>query len=87
MANKQAKKPIIEVRTVDLDYDWRYYEKVEIRLNDEVLIEGEYGGEPEDNDRGRTYKWVDDLIVKLAERFGAEVKFTEVVDGEVREII
>lgn len=56
----------------------KYYdqlESVEVYVDGERIGFGSYGGEPEDNSRIRDYGWVEDVIVKLAEKLGAEVKY------------
>lgn len=53
--------------------DWRDFEEVEVLVDGETVGIGWYGGEPEDNCRGRTYSWVEGLLVKLAKSLGADV--------------
>ena len=59
-------------------------EDVEVYIDGEKIGEGYYGGEPEDNMRSRTYKWVEPLLKTLAEKLGAEVEIQkiEVKDNE-----
>ena len=78
------KKPVVEVRTVGEsdDSSWSYWEEVEYYVNDEKVAEGFYGGEPEDNLRYRTYKWVDEAFKAVIEKLGVEVKFTRILKEE-----
>lgn len=46
---------------------------------EQLPLVGYFGGEPEDNTRGRTYRWVDSLLSMLADRLGAEVEMAKVV--------
>jgi hypothetical protein len=48
-------------------------EETEVYVDGELIGRGSYGGEPEDNYRFRDYAWVEDLIVKLAKKLGADV--------------
>lgn len=57
----------------DKGSDWESYQSVEIYVNDELVSEGSYGGEPEDNSRYRDYSWVESAIAKVALKLGATV--------------
>jgi hypothetical protein len=43
----------------------------------ELPVWAQYGGEPEDNSRHRSYKWVEEALKQVAESLGAEVIITE----------
>ena len=57
--------------------DNSHYCTVDFKLDGESIGEGNYGGEPEDNCRGRDYRWVEKVIRKLAENLGVEVEYIE----------
>jgi len=81
-----AMPPVIEVRTVgkaELDDFYYWWEKVRIFVNGEMVAEGIYGGAPEDNERKRTYKWVDEAIKAIGEKLGVEVRFTNMAKCEI----
>jgi len=67
----------LTIRTVILEdyYDMR--EKDEFYLDGEKIGEGYYGGEPEDNSKGRDYRWVSEVIQKIAESLGAELELKQ----------
>jgi hypothetical protein len=77
-------QPIVEIRTTEMGDPWcgENYEAIEIYIDGEKITEGSFGGEPEDNMRGRTYSWVDGAIKQIAERLGAKVVFTNTSDKE-----
>lgn len=76
----KKKVRIISHTTIPDDYFDR--EESTILLVDGVEIgQGYYRGEPEDNCRSRDYKWVEQLLKKLAESLGADV---EVVEEEIK---
>jgi len=56
-------------------------ERTKVYVDDELIVEGWYGGEPEDNARYRDYGWVEDGFVDLAKALGVEV----VVEYEEKE--
>lgn len=65
--------------TIDLeDAPWGNYSGITISMNGKVIASGCFGGEPEDNCRTRTYKWVLKALHELSEALGAEVDITEV---------
>jgi hypothetical protein len=49
------------------------YESTEVYVDGELIGDGNYGGEPEDNVRYRDYSWVEPLLEELAKRLGADV--------------
>lgn len=46
-------------------------------VDGDLLVEGYYGGEPEDNSRTRGYCWVETALKRLAEALGAEYETLE----------
>ena len=61
------------IKSITTHCKWEDYEETEVIVNGEVLFRGNYGGEPEDNRRCRTYSWVERALEKLAVKLGAEV--------------
>lgn len=53
---------------------WDSYASTRVLVNGEPIGEGSYGGEPEDNMRGRDYSWVEPLLLKLAKTLGADAE-------------
>ncbi|MFA4900940.1 MAG: hypothetical protein WC563_15585 [Brevundimonas sp.] len=51
-------------------------------LNGKELFSGHYGGEPEDNSRGRDYDWVETAIERVAKAGGIAVEYTVLKDDE-----
>lgn len=68
--------PIVTIKTLSTERNrWgETFEDISVLIDGEEIGSGWYGGEPEDNRKSRTYKWVEPLIQKLAEKLGAEVK-------------
>lgn len=63
--------PIVKlVFTESNDYE---YETIKVYVDDKLIGEGVYGGEPEDNSRSRDYGWVETIIENLAKELGATV--------------
>ena len=54
------------------------FELTRIYVDDVLVGEGSYGGEPEDNSRSRDYRWVEGLLEDLATELGAEVEIVEI---------
>ena len=54
------------------------FELTRIYVDDVLIGEGSYGGEPEDNFRSRDYRWVEGLLEDLATELGAEVEIVEI---------
>lgn len=50
------------------------YAEVDFFIDGTHIASGSYGGEPEDNLRGRDYQWVEGAIAKIAIALGAEVE-------------
>ena len=73
--NPIEEKPKVTIRSITEDRSkWGdYLESVEVYVDGVSIGDGHYGGEPEDNMRGRTYDWVEGLIQNVAEACGAEV--------------
>lgn len=63
-------------------YDDRF--GLTVKLDGKDLAFGSYGGEPEDNRRGRDYAWVESALARLAKALGAEVTTTELPYDEER---
>ena len=49
------------------------FSRIKVLLDGELIGEGHFGGEPEDNSGFRDYAWVGPLFIKLAEKLGATV--------------
>ena len=71
------KKVLIKSITTENKYT-DYRDEVEVFINGKSLGRGVYGGEPEDNSRGRDYSWVEPLLKQLAEELGAEVEIEKI---------
>lgn len=69
----------ILIKTECEKYDGRLYysESLNLFVDGELIAEGYYGGEPEDNCRIRDYLWVEKALATLAEKLGAKVSITE----------
>ena len=72
----------VRIESITIPNEYEPGEKTKIFLDGELIIEGRYGGEPEDNARYRDYNCVESAFFKLAEKLGAEVEF---VDKEEKE--
>lgn len=64
----------IEHLTITDDYDDR--EATRVYINDILIGEGTYGGDPEDNCSYRTYSWVEPLLLELGRHLdnGAKIE-------------
>jgi hypothetical protein len=71
------KKVIINSITASNEYR-ELVEEVEVIVDGFLIGSGCYGGEPEDNSRGRDYSWVEPLLKALAEKLGAKVEFEKI---------
>lgn len=52
---------------------WDDLEKLTVLVDGVDVGHGYYGGEPEDNTRGRDYSWVEEIISAVATKLGATV--------------
>ena len=70
-------KVIIDIEIED-NYD-RPQATLNLSVDGDIIGSGCIGGEPEDNSLGRDYNWIAPLMIKLAEKLGAdaETKITE----------
>lgn len=65
----------VTIKTIDVNTDYgEVNERVEVFVDDELIVTGWYGGEPEDNSRTRDYSWVEAAFATLAKKLGAVVK-------------
>jgi len=61
---------------------------IRLVVDGEIVDSGEFGGEPEDNLECRDYKWVKDMLSKLAGELGAQPRIETVeVDGFQKEYL
>lgn len=65
----------VKLEFEDLD---KYGERqsVTVSVDGHEIAWGSYGGEPEDNSRGRDYAWVEDALTRLACALGADNRVT-----------
>lgn len=75
-------EPVVTMRIADSDDD--NYSTIKIELDGKQIADGWYGGEPEDNSRTRSYRWVQTAIRAVAESLGAKVQIVkeELADDE-----
>ena len=67
------------IKSITRADSWHHYsEEVEVFIDGKSLGVEMYGGEPEDNCRGRDYSWVEPLLKQLAELLGAEVEIESI---------
>lgn len=78
-------KVTIEAITFKSDY-WPKREETRILVDGNLIGQGFYGGEPEDNLKSRDYNWVEPLFKKLAESLGAAVEIKKIVKKYEEEI-
>jgi len=72
-----AKVKIKSIYYYDKD-SFEQYETTIVEIDGKEIGKGHYGGEPEDNTRGRDYKWVELLLEKIAKELGADVEIEKI---------
>lgn len=71
----------VKIKVTSIENKWGdNIDELAVFVDENPVGFGSYGGEPEDNSRGRDYSWVEPLIKKLAIALGAEVEFEFVED-------
>jgi hypothetical protein len=60
--------------TSEVNHWGEWEQSIKVYIDGQLIGEGRYGGEPEDNSRYRDYYWVECLIQNLAKTLGAEVE-------------
>lgn len=63
----------LKILTLTKD-DGDYREKDIFFIDGVKIAEGSYGGQPEDNSKGRDYSWVQDAVEKIAQELGASIE-------------
>lgn len=82
LRQKLNNKTVIESITIKNPYT----ESTKVIVNGQLIGEGVYGGEPEDNIRSRDYKWVETTLVNLANALGSKVEFSKIVIPDFEEV-
>ena len=70
----------VKIESYTWESDWATHEATKVYVDGELVIDGGYGGEPEDNTRYRDYSWVEAGIEALAKKLGAEVESVHLED-------
>lgn len=64
----------VHIKSISRETKWGdLREEVEIYIDGVSIGRQSYGGEPEDNTRGRDYAWVEVVIEEIARELGATV--------------
>lgn len=72
----------VVIKSLSGENNWtNRIEETKVYVDGVLIGTGDYGGEPEDNCRGRDYYWVEPLLRELALKLGAEVT---IETGEVQ---
>lgn len=70
--------PKLKIEKLLGSYDYEdEIREVNVYLDDKLIGNGTFGGEPEDNCESRDYYWVIPMIKSLGEKLGAHVSTTE----------
>lgn len=72
--------PRVKIKRISIDTKYGdHFDEIEVLVDGHSMGTGHFGGEPEDNTKYRDYRWVEPMLVKLANSLGAEVEFEDVV--------
>lgn len=67
-------QPLVEIIETEPDWDRNANTEISVYVDGQLVGDGFFGGEPEDNNAFRTYYWVVPLLTKLANHLGAAVE-------------
>jgi len=77
--------PTVRIENAHMSNKWNEWDETRVYVDDELVGQGSYGGEPEDNCLCRDYAWVPSLLTDLATKLGAKVERKEITRNEGEE--